>query len=361
VLEAVAHDTRQQQRINVGVMLGVLIVSFVSVTLILRRAILTPLTVLQKHLSDIAGGGGDLTRRMPVHMGRNGRVANDELTTLAITFNDFLTQLQRLVGQVGSSAQRLKDATGGLDTVAREVNATAATTRSASSASADEIRQVASDMQSIGAAAEQMVSSIKEISARAQDAARTASSGVAQAKSTEATINRLASSSDSIGSILELITRIAAQTNLLALNATIEAARAGDAGRGFAVVAAEVKELARQTASAAADIQQRIVTIREDSSNASRSVAEIVTVIGLIDQANVSIAGAVEEQSATNQEIGQIIASTTLRTGRIESAAAEVAAGADGTAGCAQRTEQGVKDLSAAAEELSRLVGAFKY
>ena len=75
------------------------------------------------------------------------------------------------------------------------------------------------------------------------------------------TINELGESSQEIGKVIRTITSIAQQTNLLALNATIEAARAGEAGKGFAVVANEVKELAKQTATATEDISEKIESI----------------------------------------------------------------------------------------------------
>ncbi|WP_371358478.1 methyl-accepting chemotaxis protein, partial [Salmonella sp. E393-2] len=68
-------------------------------------------------------------------------------------------------------------------------------------------------------------------------------------------VEQLASSSEEIGSVLEVIRAIAEQTNLLALNAAIEAARAGDQGRGFAVVADEVRALARRTQQSTAEIE----------------------------------------------------------------------------------------------------------
>lgn len=133
-----------------------------------------------------------------------------------------------------------------------------------------------------------------------------------------------------IVNIVASIESIASQTNLLALNAAIEAARAGDAGRGFAVVAEQVKVLAAQSADAAKDT----VKLIEDSINAVErgtgianvtaqyldevvsSVIEAASRMDLITQASVeqasfmsqveqgveSMAGVVQNNSATAQE-----------------------------------------------------------
>jgi len=96
---------------------------------------------------------------------------------------------------------------------------------------------------------------------------------------------------------------IAQQTNLLALNATIEAARAGEAGKGFAVVANEVKELAKQTAKSSGDIGRKIAAIQSDTKGAVEAIGTIAGVIHQINDISGTIATAVEEQSATTNEM----------------------------------------------------------
>ena len=125
------------------------------------------------------------------------------------------------------------------------------------------------------------------------------------ADTTNATVAKLGESSAEIGKVIKVITSIAQQTNLLALNATIEAARAGEAGKGFAVVANEVKELAKETAKATEDISQKIEAIQTDTRGAVEAIGQIGQIINQINDIPNTIASAVEEQTATTNEISR--------------------------------------------------------
>ena len=127
------------------------------------------------------------------------------------------------------------------------------------------------------------------------------------AETTDQTVRQLGDSSIEIGNVIKVITSIAEQTNLLALNATIEAASAGEAGKGFAVVANEVKELAKATARATEEISKKIEAVQGETEGAVTAIRRITQLITQIDDVSKTIASAVEEQTATTNEIGRNI------------------------------------------------------
>lgn len=153
------------------------------------------------------------------------------------------------------------------------------------------------------AATEELSVAIRDISDRAAASLDITARGVEDARTLMVAVRELASVSGQIGTIVNLISNIAAQTNLLALNATIEAARAGEAGRGFAVVASEVKMLANQTAQATSDIAAHIASLQTAAAGCDQRANSIAATIADIEQTTSNIAEAVSQQREVTDSI----------------------------------------------------------
>jgi methyl-accepting chemotaxis protein len=192
--------------------------------------------------------------------------------------------------------------------VAGQLGETATTFTGLSDTLAKGAGDVATRANAVAAGSEQMSASIREIAVSAAAAATGTGTAVSAAGLANERLTKLTESSARIGTVSKLITAIAEQTNLLALNATIEAARAGDAGKGFAVVAGEVKDLAGRTAKATAEINDMINEIQVDSGDAAHAIGEILRLIDEIEAQQTTVAGAVEEQTATAGEISSGVA-----------------------------------------------------
>jgi methyl-accepting chemotaxis protein len=301
-----------------------------------------------------AAAAGDLTSEIAVS-------GSDAIGQLAEGLSKFFADLRGNISGIANNAQSLSSSSEELTAVSRQMSVNAEETSTQAGVVSAAAEQVSKNVQTVATSAEEMSASIKEISKNAAEAARVSTGAVHVAESTNATITRLGESSKEIGNVIKLITSIAQQTNLLALNATIEAARAGEAGKGFAVVANEVKELAKETTKATEDISQKIAAIQGDTAGAVAAIKQISAVIAQINDISNTIASAVEEQTATTNEMGRNIVEAAKGSTEIAQNITGVSQAAQSTSSGATQTQSASGELSRMATDLQQLVSHFKY
>ncbi len=270
-----------------------------------------------------------------------------------------ITDVRTTFIAVAQRAEALAASAAELAGLSQEMGSTADQTSSQASAVAAASEQVSRNVQTVAIGSEEMSASISEIAKSASEASRVAGQAVQSAQETDRIVAALGDSGAEIGKVIKVITGIAQQTNLLALNATIEAARAGEAGKGFAVVAYEVKELAKETAKATENIGQRIDAIRHDTEAAVKAIREIAGIIGRINDIQASIAAAVEEQTATTNEMSRNVTEGARGMSEITATIQELGNTARGTTTQATRSGQATSALARLAAELQDLTRRF--
>ncbi|MCZ2823088.1 MULTISPECIES: methyl-accepting chemotaxis protein [unclassified Modestobacter] len=297
---------------------------------------------------------GDLTRPAAVN-------SQDELGQMAAALGTAQEKLRSVIAAVVTSADTVAASAEELSASSAQISASAEETSVQSNVVSSSAEEVSRNVATVAAGAEQMGASIREISQNANEAARVAAQAVAEAETTNATVMKLGDSSREIGNVIKVITSIAEQTNLLALNATIEAARAGEAGKGFAVVANEVKELAQETARATEDIARRVEAIQGDTSGAVSAIGRISEIIGSINDFQLTIASAVEEQTATTNEMSRSVQEAAGGSTEIATNITGVSTAASSTTQALSQTRQAVDELSRMASDLRTNVAQFTY
>ncbi|WP_158647106.1 methyl-accepting chemotaxis protein [Actinoplanes sp. ATCC 53533] len=315
------------------------------------RSITRPLAEAASVL--VAVADGDLTRRVDARSG-------DEVGQMGRSVNTALDAISTVITEFGHSATGLAQTSHRIGALSGQIAKGAEDSSAQANVVASAAQEVSRNVQTVAAGSEEMGASIREISHNANEAATVAARAVDTVRATTETVSRLGESSRMIGDVVKAITNIAQQTNLLALNATIEAARAGEAGKGFAVVAGEVKELSQETARATEDISRRVEAIQADTTSAVAAIAEVTQVITQISDYQTTIASAVEEQTATTNEMNRSVNDAASGSGQIAANIGNVADVARNTTASVDESRRAADELDEVSRKLQALVGGFR-
>lgn len=348
----------------IGLLVATVILTIVLATM-LTRSITAPISDALAVAERIAGS--DLSREVVIH----GR---DEASRLLAALAKMQSNLRETIARISDSSTQLASASEEMTAVTEEASRGLVRQN-------DEVNQAATAVTEMSAAVDEVARNAEaaaQSSRESLDFTRSGIENVAQTlkaieglagnvASTGEQVKALSGRAQDISKVVEVIRAIAEQTNLLALNAAIEAARAGEQGRGFAVVADEVRALAHRTQQSTQEIEQMISAIQADSTqavsamsvsaqmasssiavaqNADLSLKQIAQAIAQINERNLLIATASEEQAQVAREADQNL--TTIRELSIQSSAG------------ASQTASACSEMANLAIELNHLVARFK-
>jgi len=366
--KALGVEAGEVYKKSVEVLAAVVLVSLLLTVVLaigLTRSIVRPIGDSLRLAEEIASG--DLTRRLEIS-------GSDEVSRLMVALNLMSKNLQGTVLEISEASMQLSSAavemtsiTEAADRLLQQQNSEIEQAATAVTEMTSAVEEVARNATSTSQAAQESSESARRGNLRVSETLSAVETLTDLVESSSSQVVKLAGQAEDISQVVGVIRSIAEQTNLLALNAAIEAARAGEQGRGFAVVADEVRALAHRTQISTLEIEKMIAAIQSGSSTtvesirksteevyntkrtaegAGQSLQQITDSVLQINERNLQIAVASEQQANVARDVDRSLIS-------IRSLAIQSSEGAN-------QTITASNELSRLAVNLNSLVQKFK-